>query len=109
MLPDVSQDPTDPAVADWLNTCWCNCGHPEAAKEALRGVLDWWELRERHAAYFINLDIYNNFTAKHGEGLATMILYLLEGTGVIKHGGSVTSSWLTDLGVKLKEHVNKER
>lgn len=72
---------------------FCGCGLPE---EALRLVTDLLTLAPWH-------DAGNAVGERIGgeDGTRHLVMYLIDGAGLIEHGGSITGSWLTDDGVRF--------
>jgi hypothetical protein len=77
---------------------FCGCGDPEAAYSLVRDILnlapfydDWKAVR----------DLFGEGPAS--EGAYYLVLYLIDGAGLIEHGGSIGGSWLTPKGTHYRE------
>ena len=77
----------------WLCAYFCGCYDPQPAWEALRDVLGCYP-DEGHA----DREKLETLEGRHGAGMLTLLLYLLDATSLIEHGGNVYGSWLTPLG-----------
>ena len=97
----------DDEVHRWFGTYFCGCGDPEQAMQAFREVLGWYQLRDAGGfrSWVASLHALKEFEAKHGTGLTLFLQYLLGGTGLTEHGGSVYGAWLTPLGLAVKEFL----
>lgn len=68
----------------------CGCGQPHAAIDLTRRLLDLAPFYNNPAA--VDAEFGDNAGAKH------IVLSVLDDAGLIEHGGSITSSWLTVKG-----------
>ncbi len=77
-------------IGEWLG--FCGCGNPQAAFTYVRDILELYDQRpgwEACTDYF------------ESDGEMYTILYLLTDKGLMDHGTTVTSGWLTEKGKEV--------
>lgn len=92
-------------VHQWFGKYWCGCGYNDEGMAFLLEVMDIYQTREGSNSYSVDLEKLNAFEAKYGRGTAMFVLYMLDGTGITEHGGSVYGAWMTPLGTNLKDFL----
>lgn len=85
---------TDDELYAWLFNSgnFCGCENPEDAATFLRDILRLAPLYESRSALEELLP---------RPGLRSFVLYQVDSMGLLEHGGVISGSWLTDLGVDV--------
>ena len=99
---------TEAEVHKWFATYFCGCGDVEAAMQTFMEIMQWFERHDHEGgftSFMVSLDKIKAFEVKHSTGLMILLLYLLNGTGLAEHGGSVYGCWLTGLGQTVKQFL----
>lgn len=91
-------------VQQWFGEHWCGCGYSDEAMTFLREALTMFTPNECNG-YSVDLGKLDEFEAKYTKGGTMFVLYMLDGTGVLEHGGSVVGAWMTTLGRDLKDFL----
>lgn len=72
---------------------FCGCGLPEDALDVVRSVLEHFADKDR--------DWRIEWGADLPDGVQVLVLYTVDGAGLLEHGGSVYGSWLTPAGERF--------
>lgn len=105
-------------VTEWAKVFWCRCGNgnPDVVLRDYLAVFEPVDEDERdeverqyaidYRRQYLDLEASKVFIQEHGNDVFHLIGYLLDGSGIIEHSGSVSSSaWLTPLGIELKTAI----
>lgn len=82
----------------------CGCGHPDYTHEIIRKVLliqyEWQEdvISYDEAMMRYKDELGLDYKNENHDGFLEFVLYSLDTNGIVEHGGSICSCWLTDLG-----------
>ena len=82
----------------FLDQFYCGCGNPRLASESLFSLLRRYERGHDD----------NSKIVANDEGVMYLTLYWMTHFGLIDHGGSVNSSWLTELGTNVLHALARE-
>jgi hypothetical protein len=94
LIDGVSYETAESVLGDVLG--FCGCGDPESALEYVAKIL---QAAKEKKIYERWKELFNS------EGQGYFVLYTLDNKGVIEHGTSVGSSWLTQKGKELLEDI----
>ena len=83
----------------FLSGWFCGCDSPEAASAALLRLLDLHPLYDHRAEFE---------TWIPDNGIADLLLYMLDSFELTEHGGTVGGAWLTPKGERIREALRRE-